>query len=1684
MKKSLLLFLLSLVGLGGISAQTLEPTEEGIYEIGSAEDLVAFSDLVNAGNYGANAILTADIDMSSVENFTPIGHFGNAADDKYYGTFDGQGHKISNLTAQFPEESDVGLFNTGGDNTHVVIKNLWLDETCYIEGAHRVGLIGNHNHGLATFENLGNMGKVKGNSDNTSMLIGRAWSQSGNVIEVNNCWTIGEVETPGAGSGLCSWASGSCTYKFSNCWTAAEVTAGNPVVVRVQNAGNLFFENCYSLKTAQTGVMRFLEQDLASGELCYTINKALNEPVWFQTIGADTYPVPYSSHGLVYLTEGIGCDGRAKGDVPFSNTDLGISAEPDAHIIVDGLCSVCGQLPLADDGYYEIASGQALAKFSEMVNEGMVQINGRLTADIDMEGIEFAPIGLFGDVSPLKLNYYGTLDGCKHIISNLTISTDEWYEAGLISRAYNATVKDLGVLNASIRSNNPLGRIGVIAGFSRNSTFINCWSAGTLSLVCTEEEVETPQIGGLFGNTNNTAVCTNCWSTYEGALGNGGGTFTNCYGYEGNPNIEEDAASGALCYAMNNSSFIDVSWFQKVGEDICPSQNEERGIVYKTTSGFSTLQPEDEASFIAFRDNTIEVEKEFAEEAVACQALLDEYKQKISILDQTETFEGFCEAYGQLSELKQSIAASIAAYEAYAATCQAAITYLSENEFSNETRTLLEKYLTTEVEPNETFPHGSYPYIMDLHELNDQEIAAEASYVELMLQKAISGGFVAGTDITVLIANSDFKDEMNGWNVESTNGGVTTGGEGSVMKLAQGLNTVFSAEQTLSEIPNGIYLFSANAFTRPFGDFYSLLNTGQLYLNGNSNFVMTIAEDVVKTEDAQDGVNCHLTGEGPDDKFESEVEGYVPASLAGASYAFGGGRYANYTAVEVTDGTLTLGVRNLGSGLENDWMPFGGLRVIYLGTAEEGSASLVNVLKGYQDRAENILNFIWSETDGYAKYPNMSEALKADLRSTLSESQAEDISGEQMMTFINKFSTLFDEVYNCRKAYVAVFRAAENLIDQAEVLKDLIESDAYDGAWSAASEALQAYQEGSMTTEEALAKVAELEEMTNGLGGLHKDEDDFYLIGNAHDLVLFSVIVNEGDLDANAKLTNDIDMSSVENFTGIGVARNSLYTGTFDGQGHKISGMTISYPGKEDVGFFHIAKATLKNFWLDETCLIEGSKGVALVGWCNGDSPEFENIGVAAQIKGGENTSSFIGRAWKNPQFKNCWSIGEIDNSVGGGTKSNTGVFMGWCNNWGGSFTNCWTTATFAIAPADGNYLTRKGDNVIFNNTYSLYGSQASRMTEDDVTSGALCFKLNSDQSEIAWYQTLGVDAHPVLDSTHGIVYLAVDQYCDGTPKGDPVYSNTAGGTRDDHQFENGICMVCGAYDPNLIIDGVYQISLPIQLVWFSDYVNTKDSYANARLTADIDMSSVENFTPIGLYGDNAEVKKNYYGTFDGARHIISNLTVNTDGKYEAGLFGRAYKATVKDLGIENATIMSNDKNGRIGVIAGFNRESTFINCWSAGTLTLTCTDETVESPQIGGIFGNTNNTAICTNCWSTYEGALGTGGGTLTNCYSFAEDPDIAAKAQSGALCYALNQGAGETIYYQLIGEDLHPVFDESRGEVILNEDGTYTGIKEIENGNWKQGTVVYDLMGRKVEKSQISKGVYIVNGRKVLLK
>lgn len=78
-------------------------TEEDPYQIATADQLVAFAASVNDGSakgYGGQFIvLTEDLDLTGID-WTPIGSMADMEtySTMFFGTFDGQGHTISNLT--------------------------------------------------------------------------------------------------------------------------------------------------------------------------------------------------------------------------------------------------------------------------------------------------------------------------------------------------------------------------------------------------------------------------------------------------------------------------------------------------------------------------------------------------------------------------------------------------------------------------------------------------------------------------------------------------------------------------------------------------------------------------------------------------------------------------------------------------------------------------------------------------------------------------------------------------------------------------------------------------------------------------------------------------------------------------------------------------------------------------------------------------------------------------------------------------------------------------------------------------------------------------------------------------------------------------------------------------------------------------------------------------------------------------------------------------------------------------------------------------------------------------------------------------------------------------------------------------------------------------------------------------
>ncbi len=121
---------------------------------------------------------------------------------------------------------------------------------------------------------------------------------------------------------------------------------------------------------------------------------------------------------------------------------------------------------------YQISNGSELAKMAVDYNEGIITTSETyfvLTADIDLSGVEWTPIG-YSD----SKKYSGYFNGQNHTVTGLMIGSEsEPYSdsyAGLFGRVSDGSVANIGIINCSIYSNSSF--VGAIAGSaSRLSSF-------------------------------------------------------------------------------------------------------------------------------------------------------------------------------------------------------------------------------------------------------------------------------------------------------------------------------------------------------------------------------------------------------------------------------------------------------------------------------------------------------------------------------------------------------------------------------------------------------------------------------------------------------------------------------------------------------------------------------------------------------------------------------------------------------------------------------------------------------------------------------------------------------------------------------------------------------------------------------------------------------------------------------------------------------------------------------------------------------------------------------------------------------------------------------------------------------------------------------------------------------------
>ena len=163
-------------------------------------------------------------------------------------------------------------------------------------------------------------------------------------------------------------------------------------------------------------------------------------------------------------------------------------------------------------------------------------------------------------------------------------------------------------------------------------------------------------------------------------------------------------------------------------------------------------------------------------------------------------------------------------------------------------------------------------------------------------------------------------------------------------------------------------------------------------------------------------------------------------------------------------------------------------------------------------------------------------------------------------------------------------------------------------------------------------------------------ESDPYQIGTAAGLKWFRDKVNSAKTKEETKicavLTEDIDLNN-EPWTPIGIGEDTRkedlpYSGTFDGNGHTISGLNVNYGDKNGGLFCYVKSATIKNLTVAGSVTYSSGDGIAyggIVGYA--DSSTIENCTNRCTVTGRWYAGGIVG--WSaDSDIIGCANFGNI----------------------------------------------------------------------------------------------------------------------------------------------------------------------------------------------------------------------------------------------------------------------------------------------------------------------------------------------------------------------------------------------------------------------------------------------------------
>ena len=422
-----------------------------------------------------------------------------------------------------------------------------------------------------------------------------------------------------------------------------------------------------------------------------------------------------------------------------------------------------------------------------------------------------------------------------------------------------------------------------------------------------------------------------------------------------------------------------------------------------------------------------------------------------------------------------------------------------------------------------------------------------------------------------------------------------------------------------------------------------------------------------------------------------------------------------------------------------------------------------------------------------------------------------------------------------------------------------------------------------------------------------------------------------GDIEYHHNTTWNDATSTENNFTAIGNL-NYSFKGTFDGDGHTISGIRIYQPNNGRQGLFgDITNGTVKNVTVSDARITGVSYVAGVAGETYNASTRIENCLVlntciTAQSNGGVLVGYKYNGTYRHNFYRNC--IVKVN-----GTTYTTNIGLGAPqDDYAGEVGSVHSLTLPANVTASGESIVIDGVTYYANkNTITLSCIPPDGYTLSGYNLNGTAFNGNTFTM-------------PAADATVSATYTdcwGIADGADGSEAHPYIITTTTGLDLLATNVNSGINEYSGKY---------FKLGNDI------DYQPTT--------TWDDATSTEDNYTAIGN-NDHA-----FCGIFDGDEHTISGIRINKSRTDYQGLFGRVWDATVKNVTLTDARITGQWYVGGISGQTNGNPQPTIQDCLVFNT----CITASTYCGAIVGrrLFGILNNNYYL-NCSVTKNGTTGT---------------------------------------------------------------------------------------------------------------